>query len=193
VAAAGAILAFAANALSPRGLNLSRNFFLETRSPQPPTTNSTSARIGPIPAPAAASDAVAARLQGLGLRVADSKRVAQLFEDPRCQQDLVVFVDARNDHDYQQGHVPGAYQLDYYHPENYLPTVLPLCQVAQEVVVYCNGGDCEDSERTALFLRDAGIPADKLYVYAGGITEWQANHLPVELGLRKSGQLRTSP
>ncbi|HWH72296.1 MAG TPA: rhodanese-like domain-containing protein, partial [Candidatus Sulfotelmatobacter sp.] len=58
------------------------------------------------------------------------------------------------------------------------------------IVVYCNGGNCEDSELAATMLRDAGIPKDKLLVYGGGMTEWTTNGLPVELGQRKSGNLR---
>jgi hypothetical protein len=37
-----------------------------------------------------------------------------------------------------------------------------------------------------------GIPAAKLLVYGGGITEWTANGLPIEVGARKSGQLRNA-
>jgi glucose-6-phosphate-specific signal transduction histidine kinase len=85
-----------------------------------------------------------------------------------------------------------AYQLDHYYPERYLPTVLPACQTAQRIVVYCNGGDCEEGEFTALTLRSAGLPAERLGVYFGGMTEWATNGLPVELGARKSGNLRTA-
>jgi rhodanese-related sulfurtransferase len=122
--------------------------------------------------------------------VADDNQAAQLFLDPRREQGLIVFIDARDDEHFQEGHIPGAYQLDYYHAENYLGTVLPVCQLAQQIIVYCNGGECEASEHTAEFLRDAQVPADKLYVYAGGITAWNAKHRPVELGARNSGQMR---
>jgi rhodanese-related sulfurtransferase len=58
-------------------------------------------------------------------------------------------------------------------------------------VVYCNGGNCEDSELTAALLADANIvPREKLWVYGGGITEWATNGWPVELGERKSGRMR---
>jgi rhodanese-related sulfurtransferase len=56
--------------------------------------------------------------------------------------------------------------------------------------VYCTGGDCEDSEFTAIFLRDVGIPKEKLFVYGGGMTDWTTNGLPVEIGGRKSGNFR---
>jgi rhodanese-related sulfurtransferase len=105
---------------------------------------------------------------------------------------LVVFVDARDDQHYQEGHVPGAYQLDHYRPEKYLAPVLLVCQTAHQIVVYCNGGDCEDSEFTAITLRDAGILREKLLIYGGGLTEWLTNGLPVEIGPRNSGNLRNA-
>ena len=66
---------------------------------------------------------------------------------------------------------------------------MPVCRKAEQIVVYCNGGDCDDSETAALLLRDMGIPNQKLFVYGGGIAEWKANGLPVETGARNSGIL----
>ena len=55
---------------------------------------------------------------------------------------------------------------------------------------YCNGGECDDSLQAAVTLRDSlRLPKEKLFVYGGGITEWAANGLPIELGIRNSGQL----
>jgi rhodanese-related sulfurtransferase len=193
VALAGLVLAFIANALSPRGLALSRNYFpgqtngavaAPLIAPSPPAADGTN--------PASAAQLLAARLEEKGLHIADSNRVARLVHDPRYQQELVVFVDARDDEHYQAGHVPGAFQLDPFRPEQYLPAVLPACQSAEEIVVYCNGGDCEDSEFAAITLRDAGIAPQKLWVYPGGFAEWTTNNLPVEIGARNSGDLRKS-
>ena len=133
---------------------------------------------------------LAAQFRSEGLQLADSSLVATLFADPKKAQDLVVFIDARDDDHYQSGHIPGAYQLDHYHPENYLATVLPVCQSAEKIVVYCKGGSCEDSEQTAIFLRDAGVAREKLFVYAGGFDEWTANHQVIETGSRNSGQVQ---
>jgi len=124
-----------------------------------------------------------------GLQLADSSQATRLFNYPRRDQGLVIFVDARDDDHYHAGHIPGAFQLDHYRPENYLATVLPASQAAQQIVVYCKGGSCEDSEQTAIFLRDAGIPKERLFVYAGGFDDWTSHHLPVETGERNSGQL----
>jgi rhodanese-related sulfurtransferase len=184
IAAGGALLAFAANALSPRGLKLGRDYF--AYSPGPAVS------AAPQPAPAAANPpnnaTPLAQLAAQGIRLANSNRVVALFRDPRYAQNLVVFVDARNPQEYEAGHIPGAYEFDRFHPENYLGPVLAVCQLAQQVLVYCNGGECEDSAFAAMFLLSAGVPSQKLLVYPGGITEWSTNGLPIELGQRGSGR-----
>jgi len=191
----GAAFALAANQVSPRGLALTRNYFPGATRPLRPTMT-----VIHVPGDAARTNApatlvaelLAARLKAQGLQLLGSNQVAQLFRDPRYEQELVVFIDARDDQHYQEGHVPGAYQLDHYRAENYVATALPVCQTADQIVVYCNGGDCEDSEFTAITLSDAGIPKAKLFVYGGGMTEWITNGLPIEIGGRRSGNLRNA-
>jgi rhodanese-related sulfurtransferase len=190
VAALGAGFAFAANRISPRGLALTRDYFptgvahqvrpAAALAPQPPGTNS---------APPTPADFLAAQMKEKGLQLIAGPRVVQLFHDPRRQQDTIVFIDARKEEEYRQGHIPGAYEFDPYHPEDYFAAVLPAGQKAGQVVVYCKGGDCDDSETAALLLRDVGIANQKLFVYGGGFTEWTNNRLPVETGARNSGML----
>jgi len=184
VAVIGAMAAFLANQLSPRGLKLSRNYFPGGTAPL--TAQPARAQNG-------TNSPLAARLQANGLRLAARARAEQLFQDPRRQHNLVLFVDARDEDDYQQGHIPGAYEFSPYHPEKYLAEVLPLCQFAEQIVVYCTGGDCEASETAALYLKDAGIPADKIWVYGGGITEWTNASFSVERGVRNSGEIQPPP
>jgi rhodanese-related sulfurtransferase len=190
VAVIGAALAFAANGLSPRGLELTRNYFPGTRpvSPHSVTANNLTGAAGtktnsPL-------EILASRLREDGLQLADSNQVTQFFRDPRREQDLVIFIDARDEQHYEAGHIPGAYHFDRFHPENYLTNVVQVCLTAQQIVFYCNGGDCDDSEHAAIMLRDSiGIPKDKVFVYGGGIAEWSTNGLPIEVGLRNSGRL----
>jgi len=193
VAAVGLVFALAANALSPHGLRLSRDYFpgggkLATPAPAGTNAETTSASPG-------STDPLAATLRRLvehGLQPVSSNAVVELFQDPRYEQGVLVIVDARDDTHYQKGHIPGAWQFDHYHPDQYLPTVLPVCMGAQKVVVYCNGGACEDSEFATIMLRDAGVPRENLFVYAAGITEWMNSGQTVETGGRKSGQLTKS-
>src|SRR5207249_4280844 len=100
VAVIGLALALAANALSPRGLKIGRDYFPGVAQAVPLT-----------PAPAGTNkpspqDLVAARLKAKGLQVIDHQHVTELFHDPRYELGLVVFLDARNDEHYQAGHIP---------------------------------------------------------------------------------------
>jgi rhodanese-related sulfurtransferase len=191
VAVVGAALAFAANALSPRGLLLTKNYFPGTsvtaRPPAPVVTNTAGASATQTNSPA---ELLLARFQAEGLQLADSNRVVELFQDPRRAQDGVIFIDARDEEHYQAGHIPGAFHFDRFRPENYLTNVLQVCMTAQEIVFYCNGGECDDSEHAAIMLRDSlQIPKEKLFIYGGGFTEWATNALSIELGPRNSGLL----
>jgi rhodanese-related sulfurtransferase len=118
--------------------------------------------------------------------VVDLVEVQELFQDPRRQLEQIIMVDARNRRYYEEGHIPGALHLDHFYPDQTLAEVLPAALAAELVVVYCNGGDCEDSEFVAIFLREAGVPGDRLRVYLGGMSEWRERGLPVELGHRNS-------
>ncbi|MBX3746488.1 MAG: hypothetical protein KF833_14365 [Verrucomicrobiae bacterium] len=187
VGALGIGFALLANYGSPKGLDLRRDYF-------PPVTAA-------VPATLAVADGsheqgrgsvgrLEARLRQRGLESADREQVRQWFEDPRYLSEGIVFLDARREGAYRAGHIPGAYLFDHYRPEPYLPEVLPACQFAEIVVVYCSGGECEDSEFAAVLLREMGVPGERLRVYLGGIEEWSAHGLPVETGPRHSGELR---
>lgn len=200
VAAVGGVVALTANFVSPRGLSLSRDYFPSGRIAAPSTgSNAVVGIVGTNPIPTTTNavapsfpefPAILARLREKGIGVVDNPRASQLFHDQRREAELVVFIDARNEQHYQEGHIPGAYLFDHYRAENYLAGILPVCMTAQEIVVYCTGGQCEDSEFAAITLRDAAVPKEKLFVYPGGITEWTNSGLPLEIGPRKSGVIR---
>ncbi len=188
MAVIGAALAFAANALSPHRLDLTKNYFPATKVPVPvPAGTNTAGGAGTTTN--SPLELLTARLRAEGLQLADSNQVVQLFRDPRREQDGVIFIDSRDEEHYRAGHIPGAYLFNRFHAENYLTNVVMVCQFAQQIVFYCNGGDCDDSEHTALILRDSlAIPKEKVFVYGGGMNEWITNGLPVEIGVRNSGQ-----
>ena len=195
VVIAGAAFAFAANRISPRGLALTRDYFpagtgrLMSATPLPlPPRNA----IGTNFVALDAAQLLAAELKEKGLQLIAGSQTARLYHDPRCQQNIIVFIDARDEQRYREGHIPGAYEFDPYRPEKYFAAVLPVCKAAEQIVIYCNGGDCDDSETAAILLRDVGIANQKLLVYGGGIAEWTTNGLPVEIGGRNSGNLQNS-
>src|SRR5579859_6710157 len=93
----GVSLALAANALSPNGLSLTRDYF-----PRPVETVSvTTATNGAAQTAGTAASGVSAellaRLKQDGLQLAELEKVKQWFHDPRYAQEMIVFVDARDD------------------------------------------------------------------------------------------------
>ena len=184
IAALGLAVALLANLVSPRGLSLTRNYFPSSGTAHGPIDRSTNSDAN-VAAPAtngavpSAQEIAVARLKEKGLQAVDGPEAMQLFRDPQYELESIVFIDARDDRHYQDGHIPGAYQFDRYYPEKHLPAVLPACLNARNIVVYCTGGNCEDSEFAALTLKEAGVPGEHLSVYVGGMTEWAANGWPV--------------
>lgn len=183
VAVAGIFLAFMANRVSSHGLELSRNYFptgtnnLLRTAPFDIPPNS---RIDGAPATLYFRRQLAAQMRQEGLQLIDGRRALDLFHESESKKNI-VFIDARDNWNYARAHIPGAYELDPYHPEQYLPAVLPICRDADQVVLYCNGGECDDSHSAALLLKQMGIEDSKLLVYGGGITEWNDNHLPIAM------------
>jgi rhodanese-related sulfurtransferase len=186
IATVATVIGILANAASPKGLSLARNYFPPPRPAsvegyQNPAVSTNSPT-------AAGTPTLGNRIAMRGFVLVDSNFVAEAFQSPNRAMNLTIFVDARDDTHYQKGHIPGAYQLDYYRPGNYLPTVLPPAMIAERIIIYCNGGDCEDSEFAAVLLNEAGVAKEKLHVYGGGFVEWSTNGLPVEIGARDSHQ-----
>jgi rhodanese-related sulfurtransferase len=188
VALAGALLAFAANGLSARGLKLGRDYFPVSQRPAPPAGESNAPPSATVTTNDSAFAALAARFASEGLQLADGEHIRRLYHDPKRAHELILFIDARPEDQYLAGHIPGAYYFDRFHPENHLPTLAPLCLNAEQIVFYCTGGDCEESEFAAKEVRDGmGLPQEKIFVYAGGMAEWRSLGMPVETGTRNSG------
>jgi rhodanese-related sulfurtransferase len=192
VALAGTVLAFAANALSPKGIDLRRTYLADKRE-SPAPTNPKPRSIQASNAVPIEEDLTVAHLKEKGLQTMDTPQVQTLTKDVRCREGSVILIDVRSETHYQEGHIPGASNFDFYYHLDQVAQVVPACQTAQQVIVYCNGGKCDTSEAAALFLRDTiNIPGQKLYVYTGGIADWEAKGLPVEIGPQNSGKLKDS-
>lgn len=192
----GIVLALTANALHPSGVRLGRDYFPRRNPPAAqPAAASQDEPTEPEPPPvqngpsAAALDRAAARIEQQGLQVMRHDKVVALFEDPLTREGYNIFIDARDDEAYTAGHIPGAYQLDHYHIEDYIDQVLPVCMSAMTIIVYCGGGQCEDSEFAALELFDRGVDPSRLFVYPGGMSLWEQSGLPIEKGTRGSGRI----
>jgi len=104
----------------------------------------------------------------------------------------IVIVDARDDDHFAEGHLPGAFQIYNYNVDRDFGVVLPYLDAAEQVVVYCGGGECEDSIFLATELQMRGIAFDKLRVFEGGMQEWEAEKLPLEEGSQQLEEQESS-
>ena len=195
VVLAGTTLGLCINASrGDRAFRIGRDHFAARRVSNP-VTATTKPDLSPLSSPSATGEAdqpaTAAdpwhHLEEMGYQPIGHEDVLGLFQSEAYQNEQVIFVDARADAAYQAGHIAGAYQFDHYRPEQYLDTVLPACQNATKIVVYCNGGECEDSMLAAGDLIEHGVDPSSVFVYAGGVKAWRQDNLPFERGQRNSG------
>lgn len=90
------------------------------------------------------------------------------------------FVDSRKLEDYTKGHVPGAIRIDTSMFQIKEPDELGLIPRTGYVVVYCNGGHCDESENVAKRLDGSGYQF--VYVLHDGLPGWQSMGHPVQTG-----------
>ncbi len=114
--------------------------------------------------------------------------VVEIFNDPNTEMGVNLFVDARNDEAYEEGHIPGALQADHDRLEDYIDNLLDFAEAAEKIIVYCNGGDCEDSIFLCSDLMEFDVPYDSVYLYPGGWKEWTKNGMPVEKGRQEEAE-----
>ena len=91
-----------------------------------------------------------------------------------------VFVDARKEAEFREGHVPGALSAPAAQAEKAIPQALKVLARDRVLVVYCEGGDCQSSLLLAKRLSREGFK--DIRVYSGGWAGWTAAGLPVEKG-----------
>jgi len=107
-----------------------------------------------------------------------------IFESPDTADGLNVFIDARPASEFADGHIPGAIRCFPFEIEKCIDEVLQYTQAAYKVVVYCNGGDCEDSIFMCRELLEAGLAHDQIFLYEGGWKEWSEKNQPSQRGTK---------
>ncbi len=91
----------------------------------------------------------------------------------------VIVLDAQDAAFFGLGHLPGARSLSKETFDQDFPALEPLLRVpGKSLLVYCSDADCENSAVVAQKLYDRGFR--ELYLYKGGMEEWQSAGMPVE-------------
>jgi sulfur-carrier protein adenylyltransferase/sulfurtransferase len=107
--------------------------------------------------------------------------------DTTSARDLAdaVFVDVREQDEWDEGHIPGALHVSRGHLESRIETALP--DKARQVVVYCQSGN--RSVFATKTLEELGY--ENVASLAGGYTDWKRNGFPTQLPQSLSPEQRS--
>lgn len=94
-------------------------------------------------------------------------QVKKLLTDP-----TVMVIDARNEHEFAEGHLPKARNIFAMEFEQYIPELIGMNKDIR-IIVYCGGGQCELSHELSNNL--IGLGFKKVYIYLGGWDDWKKN------------------
>lgn len=91
-----------------------------------------------------------------------------------------VFVDARRKELYIEGHVPQAFRADMASFRGREPAIVSMVPKDMVIVVYCGGGNCDESEHVAQLLDASGFKT--IYIMHDGFPGWKAAGYEIETG-----------
>lgn len=103
------------------------------------------------------------------------EQAVELFE-----KDSVLFLDARPQSQYVEGHIRGALNLPWFEVDRYFTQMTDQLEGSEMIITYCDGESCELSHELSLFLKKMGF--GNVNVLVNGWTVWQQHQLPVENG-----------
>jgi rhodanese-related sulfurtransferase len=94
------------------------------------------------------------------------------------EAEAAVLLDARPPGDFQQGYIPCATSLPISKFKETYDTVSHLLSEDKTIICYCEGFNCTDSSMLAMELYKKGFK--DIFVYKGGIEEWQQLGFPMQ-------------
>lgn len=106
-----------------------------------------------------------------GLKTIPLEEAARLYRNRQA-----VFIDARPQALYAEGHIKGAVNLPWQRAEELFIDVLTPIPPEKQVITYCDGVSCDLSENLAKFLTDLGYT--DVYVLPDGWSRWKGKGLP---------------
>jgi rhodanese-related sulfurtransferase len=104
----------------------------------------------------------------------DINQAAQLLREGKA-----VFIDARHEEEYVQGHIPGALCIPVEELKRN-PGLIASVPKDVPIVTYCSGEECELS--TDLGYKIAAMGYTSVRIFFAGWLEWKQHGMPIELG-----------
>lgn len=91
--------------------------------------------------------------------------------------DEALFIDARDETAFEEGHIEGAINLPWHDFEARFTDVMPQLTSSSRIIAYCDGDSCGLSKELAVTLLAKGY--DNVKVLVDGWSKWQGAGLPV--------------
>lgn len=141
-------------------------------APTPPIT----------PAPAASPQAAPAQPAAFVFTPADKLPAGHITVQQALHlyNEGATFIDARRKDLYVEGHVPQAFRADMASFRGREPGFVSMLPKDMVLVVYCGGGNCDESEHVAQLLDASGFKT--IYIMHDGFPGWKAAGYDVETG-----------
>jgi len=100
-------------------------------------------------------------------------RARRLYEDRKA-----IFVDARPESLYREGHIRGAFNIPLQDKDRYFVEVMEKLDREKVLITYCDGASCELSHGLAEFLLQMGF--ENVRILVNGWTLWREAGLPAD-------------
>ena len=107
------------------------------------------------------------------LEIGDVQSAREIYDSGNA-----VFVDARTQEDYRDGHISGAVSFPAYAFEEHIHAFKKEYPLFLTIVTYCTGRECDDSHVLARRLLDEGYK--DVSVFIDGYPAWEEQGHPVE-------------
>jgi rhodanese-related sulfurtransferase len=107
------------------------------------------------------------------LEIGDVTSAKKLYDSKRF-----VFVDARSQDDYDEGHIRGAVSFPVWQFDKKIEAFLKQYPLEKPIITYCSGRTCEDSHKLAQLLLQFGYT--EIGVFIDGFPGWEAEGHPIE-------------
>jgi len=107
--------------------------------------------------------------------VIDLDEARRMFE-----KQAALFLDARPQKQYAEGHIQGALSLPWQEVDRYFMEQIDRLDDASMIITYCDGEHCDLSPKLALYLKK--MTFENVRVLVNGWTLWQQSDLPTEFG-----------
>lgn len=101
------------------------------------------------------------------------------------EAEKAILLDARTGDEFNHSHIPGAVNLPITRFNATYGFLSSLLVQNKMIICYCEGLDCTDSSLLALELYKKGHK--DIFVYKGGMAEWEQLAYPIEAGHKSEG------